>query len=312
MPVKSLVCVLALFSTASLARAAISFDTPNTAALAEELAAAGAALPEARPSPGRQAAGEVLVPAKTVQLRVVQNSLDLADYTASMSLYCSYKAGLVWPESYSCGKRELPVELTAGGRLLIPAIEAFEGAHGGNLANFDMLVTLREKGDSRGYLFSLSVHGKAAFAAYKREDAVLNVLKLNEARLEVLVDGEPLAGSELAKDAKASLLSSVTSAFKPGDVEAVNLVSPLEVPQSYDNKDHGYARQSLAELKELVVKSAALVEKAGDERPLTLRATLRWDNPPGVSARTYQARIEVAKTADGLSSLDRLNLIRIQ
>lgn len=306
--IKTLICALVVFSTASLSRAAISFDTQNTAALRDELAAPG--LSAALPMPDRPRGGEALVPAKSIQLRVENNSVNLAGYTAVMSVHCSHKSGLVWPQAQSCGSRELPVEITAGGRLLVPAIEAFDNSNGRDIDNFDMTLALYEKGATKTRLFALSVRGKGAFSAYQREEAVYSVLKMNEGRIEVLVDGKPLAGSDLAKDQKASMTCSVSQGFKPGDLEIISLLSPLAEIQSFDNK--GYGGESLAGFKELVLKSAVLIEKVGDERPLVLKASLRYDGIQGVSTMTYQVRVEISKTANGLAGIGRINLVRVQ
>ncbi|MDP2866299.1 MAG: hypothetical protein Q8O90_08655 [Elusimicrobiota bacterium] len=250
---------------------------------------------------------EILVPEKTIQLLVERNSVNLADYSAEMSIRCSYKAGLFWPQTHSCGKRELPVEIAAGDRLLIPGIEAFDGPKGRDLRNFAVSVVLRKKGDNDGgYLFSMSVRGKEAIDAYVREKSAFSVLKLDAALVDVLLEGRPLAGSELSKDPNASLLSSVSIWHSGGEPAGIMLVTPLTGTYSFYNQGNS-SEGPLAGFKGLSLNGGVFVEKAGEMRKLELVTALRLEEASGETS-FWRSRVEIQKTADGLKRIGRVDL----
>ena len=251
---------------------------------------------------GGQEKGEILVPEKTIQLLVEQNSVNLADYSARMSVRCSYKAGL-WQQAHSCGEREAPVEINALGQLLIPGIEAFDAHNGGDIKNFSMSVTLKKNWDDGDYLFSLSVRGKEGFNAYLREKSAFRILKMNAATVEVLVEGRPLAGTDMSKNPRAILLGSI----KSGESDGIMLVSPLTTLQSFDNLPHSYERESLADFKALRLGSAVLIEKEGETRKLELATTLRFEDHDGLTSM-WHSRVEIQKTADGLEKIRQVDL----
>lgn len=293
---------LGLFSLVSLSAAAINFDSPAANDLKMELAGLEPGIPTASPMPSGMAGENVLIPAKIIQLRVEQNSVNLADYSARMSVRCSYKAGL-WQQVHSCGDREVPVEINALGQLLIPGIEAFDAHNGGDIKNFSMSVTLKKNWDDGDYLFSLSVRGKEGFNAYLSEKSAFRILKMNAATVEVLVEGRPLAGTDMSKNPRAALLSSI----KSGESDGIMLVSPLTKLQYLDNLPHSYERESLADFKTLRLEAAVLIEKEGETRKLELATTLSLEDADGLDY-VWQSRIEIQKTVDGLEKIRRVDL----
>lgn len=287
---------------------ALELEGVNAAGVAEISRAADIRVPEpqAASGPDDLVKGGALVPGKTIQLIVEQGSLDLADYSAEMTVRCSYKAGLLWPQARSCGRRELPAVLEAGGRLLIPPVEAFEGRRGRDLDNFSVSVVVREKGDDAGYLFSMDIRGRKALAAYANATPVLSVLKMDAGLAEVLVEGRPLAGSELSRDPAASLLSFVL--VEPGTEEpdGIMLVSPLGDTGSFDNRDYTSAG-SLAGLKSLPLAPGVLVERVDDRRKLELLTSLKVEDPDG-NVTFRRSRVEILKTTAGLKDIRQIDL----
>ena len=255
-------------------------------------------------------ATSVLVPAKTIQLQVDQNSVNLTDYKATAGVRCSYKAGLFWPESKSCGSRSLPVEINAQGQLVIPAVESFDQYKGGNIDNFDMSVTLVRKDNDRDWLFSFGVRGKNSFKNYQAETGTIHILKMDATEIEYSVEGQALVGSDLSQNPQANLLVSISSPYQPGDVDRVLLVTPLREIQSFDNRDHGYARESLIDFRTLKMKSAALVEFSNNPRKLELISTVMIINGGPTDSR-FQSRIELNKSVDGLSQIRQIDLKKI-
>lgn len=287
---------------------ALELESLTTAGIAEISRAADIRVPEpqAVSGPDDLVKGVALVPGKTIQLIVEQDSLDLADYSAEMTVRCSYKAGLFWPQARSCGRRELPAVLEAGGLLVIPPVEAFEGHRGRDLDNFSVSVVVRERGDDAGYLFSMDIRGTKALAAYARATPILSVLKMGAGLAEVLVEGSPLAGSELSRDPAASLLSFVLVEPRTEESDGIMLVSPLGETGSFDNRDYTSAG-SLAGLKSLPLAPGVLVERIDDRRKLELLTSLKVESPDGdVTFRS--SRIEVLKTADGLKDIRQIDL----
>jgi len=252
--------------------------------------------------------GAILVPAKVIQLLLEQNSVDLAGYTAAMTASCSYKAGLFWPQSHSCGRRELPVEITADNRLLIPAVEAFEGLHGRDLKNVSVHIVVRRKDDAAGYLFGMTMRGKEALKAYVAERGTFTLLKLDAARVEVLLEGGPLAASPLAKTPGATLLSFVRAERGGGEQEGIMLTTPLEKTYSFDNRGGGPDR-SLADFRALQLEGGVLIGKAGGSCKLELVTSLRLEGPDGETS-FWDSRVEIVKTADGLRQVGQVALKR--
>ena len=275
------------------------------AAEVAELSAQAGALPEPSVAAARAEKGEALIPAKAIQLLVLQDSVDLSAYTAEMSVRCSYKAGLIWPQSRSCGRRELAAEITSDNRLLIPAVEAFEGFRGRDLKNFSISVVVRGKNDESGYLFSLSARGKEALKAYAAEKNAFTLLKMAPARVEVLLEGLPLSDSPLAKDPRASLMSFV-SIVRGAEPPGIVLTTPLEENYSFDNRG-GNADGVLADLRDLRLDGGVLVEKAGEAAKLRLVTRLRLEGPEGETT-FWDHRVEIEKTADGLAGVGRADL----
>ncbi|OGR64184.1 MAG: hypothetical protein A2X31_13010 [Elusimicrobia bacterium GWB2_63_22] len=280
----------------------------NAAGITEIARAAEIFIPEPTAAAGTddRAKGGELVPGKTIQLIVEQGSLDLADYSAEMTVRCSYKAGLFWPQAKSCGRRELPAALGTGGRLLIPPVEAFEGHQGRDLDNFSVSVVVREKGDAAGYLFSMDIRGRKALAAYTSATPVFSILKMDAGLAEVLVEGSPLAGSELSRDPAASLLSFVLVEPRTEESDGIMLVSPLGDNKSFDNLEYTSAG-SLAGLKSLPLAPGVLAERADDRRKLELLTSLKVEGPDG-NVTFRSSRIEIRKTTDGLKAIRQVDL----
>lgn len=302
--------LITMFLAAALSPAlaqALELESLNAAGVAELMEAEGISVPAPREAAGPEssAKGGALVPGKSIQLIVERGSLALADYSAEMTVSCSYKAGLFIPQAQSCGRRALPVVLEAGGRLQIPPVEAFEGRRGRDLDNFSAHVVVREKGDAAGYLFAMEIRGKRAFEAYARSTPVLSVLKMDAGLAEVLVEGRPLAGSEFSKDPAASLLSSILVGPGRGESDGIMLVSSLD-NMSFDNRDYTSAG-SLAELRSLPLGPGVLVERADDRRKLELLTSLKVEGPDG-NAVFLRSRLEIRKTADGLKEIGQIDL----
>lgn len=283
-------------------------ESLNAAGTAELISAMDIRVPEPRAAagPADLVKGGALVPGKTIQLIVEQGSLALTDYSAEITVRCSYKAGLLWPQAKSCGRRELPAVLEAGGSLVIPPVEAFEGHRGRDLDNFSVSVVVREKGDAAGYLFSMDIRGRQALEAYARATPVFSVLKMDAGLAEVLVEGLPLAGSELSRDPAASLLKFVLVETGTEESDGIMLVSPLGDTGSFDNLEYTTAG-SLAELKGLPLAPGVLVERVNDRRKLELLTSLKVEGSEGdVTVRS--SRIEIRKTRDGLKNIRQIDL----
>lgn len=287
---------------------ALELEGVNAARVSEISREADIRVPEPRTvfGPEGLVKSGVLVPGKTIQLIVEQGSLALSDYSAEMTVRCSYKAGLLWPQARSCGRRELPAVLEAAGRLVIPPVEAFEGHRGRDLDNFSVSVVVREKGDAAGYLFSMDMRGRKALAAYAGATPVFSVLKMDAGLAEVMTEGSPLAGSELSRDPAASLLSFILLEPRTEESDGIMLVSPLGDTVSLDNRDFTSAG-SLAALKGLPLVPGALVERVNDRRKLELLTSLKVESPDG-NVRFLRSSIEIPKTADGLKNIRRIDL----
>ncbi|MDA8130623.1 MAG: hypothetical protein M0011_03855 [Elusimicrobia bacterium] len=274
---------------------------------ASDIAAKASAF-DVLPIPQAQSAAKVLLQAKAVQLQVEQNSVNLADYKARLVVNCMYRSGL-WPQPHVCGSRTVPVEIDGAGRLLIPAIESFDGVQGAKLDNFDVAVYVNSKADNT-MLFALSMQGKAALASYAADNTPVNLLKMNDAVVDVLVEGKPLAGSELAADPDAMLMNQFVEdrdILTPG----MALVSSVDNTQSFDNYPHSYAKPSLAGFKALSLKGGVLARKAGPDRKLELVTTLTLHNIPSQMQR-WQSRIEISRTVDGLEKIGAVDMLKVK
>ncbi|MDA8130612.1 MAG: hypothetical protein M0011_03800 [Elusimicrobia bacterium] len=304
---KKYLMIVAVLCMAGGARAA-DFDAlggVTAAGIRAGLAGIEAALPGVHGN----AQGKTLVDAKTMQLQVEQNSVNLADYEATLIVNCMYRSGL-WPQPHVCGSRVLPVEITSDGRLILPPIEAFDGPRGANPDNFDLRVTVARKGDPRDWLFTLGASGRKGLAAYARKTGAISLLKLNAAKVEVLVEGKPLAGSAMAQDQSSRFMAFVDSAHVPGeDIDPVVLATPLTGIQSLDNAQHSYPKPSLAAFRALEFGSAVMVEWADSPRGWSLFADLRLGTAYTVT-ESYRGRAKIERSVDGLQRIVRLDLVK--
>lgn len=275
-----------------------------------------AGIPEASASPdpggpdsfrpaGPKAEGEALIRAREITLRVLEGSVDLSAYYASLEVGCSYKSGLFWPGSKSCGSRTLPAELTADGRLLVPAIEAFDHPRGRYLDNFRASITVRPRNDSRACLFSLSMRGREDLKAYAAGELSYDVLLMSGAEPDLLIEGAPFAGSGYATALDGYLLVSLKD--DATDAPGPMIVTPLSSVRSFDNRDLEHTREPLAGLRALTLPQAAFVERTGEGRKLTLAVT--YSRGEAAAPLRWRARLPVEKSSQGLRKLPSVNLL---
>ncbi|MDA8129900.1 MAG: hypothetical protein M0011_00190 [Elusimicrobia bacterium] len=253
-----------------------------------------------------RAGANVLAPAKAIQLRAAAGQFDPSAYSVSMAVTCSYLGG-IWAHQHDCGSRAPKAELTADGRLLLPAIEAFDGRGGSDPANFDLTVTLRKKSDG-STLFTLGARGRDGLAAYALKAGAISLVQFDPARVEVFVEGKPLAGSELSRDKIAVLMAFLdrehTSA---GDIDQVILDTPLTGIRSFDNAQHSYPKTPLSQFQALEFERGVIAEWADSPRPWALSADLRLSLTYTV-IDSYRGRAEITKTVDGLARIGRIDL----
>ncbi len=251
-----------------------------------------------------------LVPAKKIQINVLENSLDLNLLKVTAQTSCTYKTYGWWSETKSCGNRETPAEITSSGELVIPAVESFGNVHGRNLDNFVLNVYVTDKNTDE-VVFSLGIRFKENFKKYIQSDDVLNVLKFKDTEVTYTVEEKPLAGSEISQNQRSEFFVFLKRSFEnPSDANGILLVDSLE-SKSFDNFDHGYPVTALRDVQTVRIHSGTLIEFAKTPGRYILYSTLKMRNMEQGDPE-YKSQIEIAKTVNGLSQIRNIDLKKVK
>lgn len=249
-------------------------------------------------------AGTVLPPLN-LTLASPDGTASVAGLNVTVSVSCSYKEGIFWPESKSCGSAAFEFQTDANGQVQTGAIERFEGWKASKLDNYDVSVIFRAGEKS---LFQLAARGKKQIESLSRLNQVLNLVRVEPAVLQVTANGENLFGSGLSKVDRASFFFSID---KPRESESFDDFMIVDSYGSrltaYENFKSYAGKVQLEDIKELSIPESHMVY-VGSVPSITIRTWYSQMRNMSTHEPLFEKRITRPLTSDLLSGLGRIDL----
>lgn len=148
-------------------------------------------------------ATSVLLPAKTFQFKVVSGNIDWTDIKAEISIRCSYKKGIFYPERYSCGKLEKELQINSDGSLQVPQILKFDNWHGKKTENYEFVLTISQKSNEDNFIY-LSGNG-FQISEYINFKKTIYIVDFAPSEINVTLEGMPLKSNNIIREPHAFL-----------------------------------------------------------------------------------------------------------
>jgi hypothetical protein len=259
----------------------------------------------------QQLGTDLLVPAKNFQIQVEGAPIDLQQFKAVISVSCSYKSGIWWPESKSCGDTSRDLEIQNDGRVHVPAVYKFNHRKGNKSENYDLSVTFHSKAEMNDYIGSLNARGKEALNVYAQLPQELYVMKIEGAKFEPSLEGRPLLCSETSKKNDMTLIASLelqrdkNAPYGFLVLSRVNGLFGYFENREYENNP-SLSKRDLAELTELTFPGGYLLSvKKLSSQILTLRISL---GEGSAIKKYYQYIANVEANSTTLSQLEGRSL----
>ncbi|RYZ72983.1 MAG: hypothetical protein EOP09_02470 [Proteobacteria bacterium] len=236
-------------------------------------------------------AGNTVIEAKTIRIQSLSSEFQLNQLKAEYTYECTYKKGVFFPETESCGSKTFGVNVGADGTIELPALKGMGGFHGGKKGNYRFnLSVVRPIGDHKHEaLFSLSGRGKEDLALWQNFNEVIHFVRIKGSFVQVTVERNPLIGSELAELPNANLMV-VTRSTQDQKFQGLLLYSTFRgMIQSAENvvwSNGETPRRQLAELKQITIPDSvyAFTGSPADQK-LELHAWLK------ANGETFESRV---------------------
>lgn len=252
------------------------------------------------------AQAKTLVPAKTIQFQDIQGTLDLANAQARLTWSCSYRSGIIFPESKSCGGYTTTIGLSPDGKLKLPELKTFSGFRARSANNYSLLVMVYS---GERHIVTFNIEGKDEIKAFSKENRPVILQDILASELEVDIEGVPLVNTAYITNSKASLNAHVRQEHNPRRPYILsgsfNMIS-----KTYENVERGYTQDFLKDFKRFSFSSYVLAytETPGE---LVLHVTLSLPDETTESEYDkvyYGVSVPLQSSADMLSKIQRVNL----
>lgn len=262
-----------------------------------------------------QASDRPVLRATTFKVLPSELEQPLRSLHAKIDVHCTFRWGLVWPETKFCGDQELTAPVDADGNVLLPTIEKFTEKWGSDdRDHYEVNVSVY---DGTQYLFSISAtHEDSLNRLEKFAGKALYVTKILPARIErVLIEGQILFGSEFSKRDKAQLGLFVVRDFSKETLSSrlgFFVFSPLLSGSIYNgNNDHSTKTNRLENQTAMETKMVVSVLLEPKPEAVKLRLDYREVKLHSLET-TYSAELgDLIPKNDMLSAIKQIELSKI-
>ena len=259
-------------------------------------------------------AAENLSEAKTIRIQSLTPDIPVATLKANYTYSCTYKKGLFFPETESCGSKTLEVNVGQDGTIQLPAVKNLGGFHGGKKDNyrFNLTVVRPLNGHTHEMLFSLSGRGQRELELFENFNEVITFARIKGANLSVTVERRALLGSDLAQLPNVHLMVA-RSSTQDDKFQGLLLYSTFKgLGEMFENKvwsNGSTPRRQLAELNQISLPDMvyAFTGNLADQQ-IGLHVWLDIQQSEGSTPAMFESRVDGKVDADFLKENANVDL----
>jgi hypothetical protein len=243
-----------------------------------------------------------LIPAMSFRLDLSQSGLNAAQLKAEYGVSCTYRSGIFWPETKSCGGKSVAAAVNSDGTLSLAALTS-EGLTRSSLENLSIVVSVKN-GDRP--VMSFSARGKNEIKQVMANKETIRIYKVAGGKLDIRVNGQDIFNTDWVKVDGGALYASARAESKTQEgLRVIGL--PLWFDVGGDNRHYTSEERQLKNLKGVVFQDTYLATTTSMDQK-TLAIFVRYESKAGQGSTVFSTRKTIPLTADGVSRLGTLEL----